>query len=97
VLSNYDGDEPINLGGGEVCSIAELAELVRAVVGYQGELVFDSSRPDGAPFKSLDGRKVRALGWQPQVSLREGLERTYDWYLEHCSAEAAAEPVEVVA
>jgi GDP-L-fucose synthase len=70
----------VNVGGGAEVSIRELAELVAAVVGYGGRIVFDRSRPDGAPRKLLDSRVVAGLGWSPRVSLREGIERTYSWH-----------------
>lgn len=82
VMEHYDDAGPINLGGGGGgLSIAELAVLVREVVGYQGEIRFDPTRPDGAPVKVLDGRRLAALGWQRKTSMREALARTYDWFL----------------
>jgi GDP-L-fucose synthase len=86
LMRNYDSGEIINVGTGEDVSIAELAELVREVVGYSGEIRFDSSKPDGAPRKLLDVSRLRALGWRPQISLREGLQRTYQWYLSRAAA-----------
>jgi GDP-L-fucose synthase len=77
----YDGREPINIGTGADSSIAELASLVRAVVGYRGELRFDRDRPDGMPFKALDSQPLRALGWRPSWTLEEGLRHTYQWFL----------------
>lgn len=71
----------INVGTGEDVTIRELAETVRAVVGFEGELRFDTSKPDGAPRKLMDVSKIRALGWQPSYDLREGLEQAYDWYV----------------
>ena len=82
VLAEYDGPEPINLGTGMTTSIAELTQHVREIAGYSGELRFDASRPDGTPFKGLDSSRLRALGWRPTSTLREGLERTYAWYAE---------------
>jgi nucleoside-diphosphate-sugar epimerase len=70
----------VNVGSGAEVSIRELAELIADVVGYRGRIVFDRSRPDGAPRKLLDSRVVARLGWSPRVSLREGIERTYSWY-----------------
>jgi GDP-L-fucose synthase len=77
VMRDYDGDMPINLGSGETLSIRELAEMIRAVVGFKGVLRWDTTRPDGAPVKWLDTTPLRALGWKPSVSLQSGLEATY--------------------
>jgi GDP-L-fucose synthase len=72
----------INVGTGRDVTIRELAETVKAVVGFEGELVFDTSKPDGAPRKLLDVSRLKALGWSPSIGLREGLEETYRWFLE---------------
>jgi Nucleoside-diphosphate-sugar epimerases len=71
----------INVGGGEDVTIAEAARLVAQVVGYEGELVFDASRPDGTPLKRLDPSRLFALGWRPRVKLRQGLEKSYADYV----------------
>jgi GDP-L-fucose synthase len=73
----YDGAAPINLGTGQQTSIRELAETIREVVGYRGALRFDTSRPDGMPFKGLDSSELHRLGWRPRWTLRDGLEATY--------------------
>jgi GDP-L-fucose synthase len=86
LLENYDEPEPINIGVGEDLSIRELAELVAEVVGYTGELEFDTSKPDGTPRKLLDVSKVHGLGWTAQIPLREGLTETYAWYQEQLAA-----------
>jgi GDP-L-fucose synthase len=83
LLEHYDSDDIINVGSGHEVSIRELAETISDVVGYEGELVFDSSKPDGTPRKLLDNSKIEALGWTPEVSLREGLSRAYEWFVEH--------------
>lgn len=75
------GEAIINLGGGSVVSIAELAELIRGVVGFSGELQFDATRPDGMPEKTLDGERLRAAGWTPRTPLVDGLRGTYEWFL----------------
>jgi GDP-L-fucose synthase len=80
VMEGYDDPDPINLGGGADTSIKELAELIREVVGYAGELRFDATRPQGMPRKSLDAGPLKSLGWSPSTSLREGLTATYRWY-----------------
>lgn len=81
-MEQYEGEGPINLAGGEDVSILELARLIAEVVGYSGQLQCDSTRPDGMPLKALDGSALAALGWRPQVGLREGLERSYAWMLQ---------------
>jgi len=72
----------INIGTGEDISVAELAELVKKVVGFRGRLVFDSSKPDGTLLKLTDPSKLHALGWRHTVELEEGVSRLYDWYLD---------------
>jgi GDP-L-fucose synthase len=70
----------LNVGTGEDCSIAELAEHLARVAGYRGEIVWDRSKPDGAPRKCLNVSRMRALGWQASIGLDDGLRRTYEWY-----------------
>jgi GDP-L-fucose synthase len=77
VMQHYNGAEPINLGGGEDVSIRELADLALKVVGYQGQLYFDTSKPDGMPLKALDASRLLEMGWAPTTSLQAGLEATY--------------------
>lgn len=81
-LRAYDGEAPLNIGSGTNTSIAEVAALVRDVVGYQGLLEFDTSRPDGMPLKALDVSRLRALGWQPRIALRDAIQSTYQGFLE---------------
>jgi len=88
LLEHYDEPEPINIGVGEDLPIRELAELVADVVGYEGELAFDTSKPDGTPRKLLDVSRIHALGWRAEIALREGLEQTYAWYREQEAAGA---------
>ncbi len=80
LLESYDEPEPINIGVGADVTIRELAELVAAVVGYDGELVFDTDRPDGTPRKLLDVSRIHALGWKASISLRDGIASTYAGY-----------------
>src|SRR3712207_1948856 len=80
LLEHYDEPEPINVGVGEDLPIRELAEMVADVVGYRGELHFDSSKPDGTPRKLLDVSRIRAIGWEPRIGLRDGITETYGWY-----------------
>jgi len=75
----------LNVGTGQDCSIKQLAELIGEVVGFKGRLVFDESKPDGAPRKLLDVSRINATGWKAQISLRDGLTRTYRWYEENYS------------
>ena len=83
LLDVYDDAAPINVGTGEDVTIAELASLVAATVGFSGEIVYDTSRPDGTPRKVLDVSRIAATGWKPRIGLTEGLASTYQWYLEH--------------
>ena len=80
LLDVYDDPDHINVGVGSDVTIAELASLVAEVVGYPGELSWDTSKPDGTPRKLLDVSRMRALGWEPQIDLSDGLEATYAWY-----------------
>jgi len=81
LMLHYDEAEIINVGVGTDLSIRELAELVCRVVGYQGRLVFDTSKPDGTPQKLLDVSRLRALGWEARIGLEEGIRETYQWFL----------------
>jgi GDP-L-fucose synthase len=81
LMETYSEEEIINVAGGEDVSIRALAELIAGVIGYTGEFRFDTTRPDGMPRKALDGSRLRSAGWQPQTSLKAGLERTYEWFL----------------
>jgi len=81
LMNNYDGEEFVNVGVGEDVSIKELAETVRKVVGFQGKLKFDTSKPDGTPRKLLDVTKLNKLGWKSKVILSNGIESTYQWFL----------------
>ncbi len=73
----------VNIGYGKDISIGELAQLIKSVVGFEGELKFDASKPDGTPRKLLDSSKVLNSGWEPRIGLHDGIERTYAWFLEH--------------
>jgi GDP-L-fucose synthase len=83
LLKHYSGERHLNVGTGEDVTIAELAQTVKRVVGFEGELVWDTSKPDGTPRKVMDVSRINALGWRAQVDLETGLARTYDWYLRH--------------
>src|SRR5713101_1978527 len=81
LLGRYDSSEIINVGCGEDISIRELAELICEVVGFDGDLAWDTTKPDGTPRKLLDVTRLRDLGWKPSISLRDGIARTYEWLL----------------
>lgn len=80
VMRHYTGAAPINIGTGTTTSIAELADLICDIVGYKGNRLFNTSKPDGMPLKGLDSSPLRELGWRPQWTLRAGLETTYEWF-----------------
>ena len=83
LLENYDSADTINVGVGEDVTIRRLAEIIADVVGYDGALVQDTSKPDGTPRKLLDVSKINELGWKASVPLRDGIASTYQWFLEH--------------
>jgi GDP-L-fucose synthase len=83
LLDNFSEPGPLNVGTGEDLSIRELAEMVREVVGFEGELLFDASKPDGTPRKLMDVSRLTHAGWTAKIGLREGIETTYQWFLEH--------------
>ena len=83
LLEKYDSPEIINVGCGEDISIHELAELICDVVGFDGELSWDKTKPDGTPRKLLDLSKLRGLGWTPTIPLRDGIAKTYEWFLKN--------------
>src|SRR5258706_355319 len=80
LMLQYDQEEIVNVGTGEDLTIRELAETIAGVVGYQGRLVFDPTKPNGTPRKLLDVSRLKALGWTPRIALRDGIAATYRWY-----------------
>ena len=86
LLRTYDGEPIVNIGWGEDVTIRELVELVRRVAGYRGEVVYDSTKPDGTPRKLLDTTRLTGLGWRPRIPLEAGVARTYEWFREHIAA-----------
>lgn len=80
LMDNYSGNDFFNVGYGEEITIMDLALLVKKVVGYEGEIVMDSSKPDGTMRKLTDISRIKATGWTPKISLEEGLKQTYEWY-----------------
>jgi len=83
LLQTYDEEAIVNVGWGTDISIRELAEVVVSAIDYRGELNFDTTKPDGTPRKLLDVSRLTALGWRPRIRLRQGIERTYAWFVEH--------------
>jgi GDP-L-fucose synthase len=81
LMDNYEDDEIINIGTGEDLSIADLADTIKRVVGYQGKTVYDTSKPDGTPRKLLDVSKIHNLGWKHKIDLETGIKETCKWYL----------------
>ena len=80
LMENYDNSEIMNIGVGEDISIGDLAALVKEIIGYRGDIVYDSSKPDGTPRKLLDVSRLHSLGWKAKTSLRDGIIETYEWY-----------------
>ncbi len=87
LLNSYDDSIAINIGSGQELSIAKLAELVSKIVGFTGNITFDTERPNGTPQKLLDSTKVLELGWKPEINLEDGIGLTYDWFLKHQTKE----------
>lgn len=81
LMNNYNGSEIVNIGTGKEISIKNLAELIKQIVGYQGEIHFDSTKPDGTPRKLLDVSRLTALGWKYKIELEDGIRSTYEWYV----------------
>jgi len=90
LLEQYDSSEIINVGCGEDISIRELAEVICDVVGFRGELKWDRSKPDGTPRKLLDISRIKNLGWEPTIALRDGIARFYEWFLDNYVAQTMA-------
>jgi GDP-L-fucose synthase len=82
LMENYNGEEHVNIGSGKELTIGELAQMVKEVVGYEGELRFNTEKPDGTPRKMLDVSKLEGLGWKYKVELKDGIKVSYRWYTE---------------
>ncbi len=89
LMNNYSEEEPINVGVGEDVTIHELAQLIGRIVGFNGEIHFDRTKPDGTPRKLLDVSRLHALGWKARTPLEDGVRATYAWYLSNTNARAA--------
>lgn len=83
LLQTYDASGPINIGYGQDISIKTVAEMIKEITGYAGEIIHDLSKPDGTPAKLMDNTRLRGLGWSPKIDLRHGLDQTYRWYIEN--------------
>ena len=83
LMNSYDGNDSVNIGTGEDLSIKELAERIQGIIGYQGNIMWDTSKPDGTPRKLLNVSKLHTLGWRHKISLEEGLRTMYEWYCTH--------------
>jgi GDP-L-fucose synthase len=86
LMRNYEGAGPVNIGVGTDVTIAELASIVARTIGYEGDVRYDPSMPDGTPRKLMDVSRLTGLGWQASTSLEDGIARTYEWFLEHQGA-----------
>lgn len=88
IAAHYDGYEHINCGSGTDITIRELVETVKAAVGFEGDLHFDTTKPDGTPRKLMDSARLFALGWRPKITFDDGLASTYEWFLAHTAVNA---------
>jgi GDP-L-fucose synthase len=93
LMNHYEDDDIVNIGIGEDIRIGELAELIKRIVGYDGQIAYNAAMPDGTPRKLVDVTKLAALGWKASISLEEGLRRTYAWYKEHVAHASRPLPV----
>jgi len=81
LMNNYNSYEIINIGSGQDYTIREIVSIIKNIVGYKGEVLWDTSKPDGTPSRLLDSSKLFAMGWRPNISLESGLKSTYEWYI----------------
>jgi GDP-L-fucose synthase len=81
LMENYNENQFINIGVGEDQTIRELAEMVRTIVGFEGKILWDTSKPEGTPRKLLDVSRIKSLGWTPKITLEDGIRKTYEWYV----------------
>jgi GDP-L-fucose synthase len=87
-METYSDEAIVNAGWGKDISIAELAELVKKIVGYEGAIAWDRDKPDGTPRKLLDCTRIFATGWKPTIELEQGIADTYRWYMQHVASGA---------
>jgi len=80
LMENYESSEVINIGVGEDISIKDMASLIAQIERFKGDVLYDTSKPDGAMRKLLDNSKLKGLGWEPKISFTEGVTRTYGWF-----------------
>lgn len=80
LMNNYDGEDIVNIGGGSDYSIKNIAEMIKNIVGYQGNIIWDTSKPNGTPQRSLDSSKLFNMGWKPKIKFEDGLHQTYNWF-----------------
>jgi GDP-L-fucose synthase len=92
LLKHYQDGEPVNIGVGGETAIRTIAETIAAIVGYEGALIFDTSKPDGMARKSLDGARLAATGWRGGRSLKDGLESAYRYFIERIAHHSAIHP-----
>ena len=92
LMTNYSGESHVNVGCGTDLTISELASRIAGVVGFDGSIATDPSKPDGTPRKLLDVSKLSALGWKPKIELDEGIAGTYRWFLENIPSEKSDHP-----
>ena len=85
IMKHYDENKMINIGVGKDITISELSELIKQIVEFKGRIRYDHSKPDGTPRKLMDVSRLKFLGWEPKITLREGIEKTYRWYVENMS------------
>lgn len=83
VIERYQQNEPLNVGFGSDVTIAELVQIIREEVGYNGDIVWDKSKPDGIPRKLLSSDRIAKLGWSPGITLRDGIRSTIAWYVDN--------------
>lgn len=83
LLENYDEEVAINVGVGEDISVSDLANRIKQIIGFEGEIAWDKTKPDGTPRKLLDVSRISALGWKPEITLIDGIQSTYDWFQKH--------------
>src|SRR3546814_14193525 len=95
LMTHYSGEGVVNVGAGYDLTIMELAEMICEVVGFNGAIRFDSTKPDGTPRKLLDISRIRTLGWAPRIALRSGLRQTSEWFLAHPNGIRIPEHAEV--